>query len=204
MCEEAPYGPKSDIWAFGCLLYELLAGEPPFTAANQVRAPHSHLSYRPRARPHLPPTLLKTRSSQTESSTLCPHNNPRPLTPAVVCCSPRASPEGGTRAQDRGRRAEAPPCGRVGRASAARVANARQAAGEARSTACSLAGHGHGHAYFGKECSVCDCGCELRLSVCVLFKCSKYTEYSHTLLNSRFRCPSFVHSGGHRPRISSA
>ena len=35
--QEAPYDAKSDIWAFGCLLHELLAGAPPFSAANQAR-----------------------------------------------------------------------------------------------------------------------------------------------------------------------
>jgi len=36
LCEERPYDEKSDVWAFGCLIYELATGCPPFTAANQV------------------------------------------------------------------------------------------------------------------------------------------------------------------------
>jgi NIMA (never in mitosis gene a)-related kinase len=36
LCEEKPYDEKSDVWAFGCLIYELATGKPPFTAANQV------------------------------------------------------------------------------------------------------------------------------------------------------------------------
>ena len=30
LCEEKPYNEKSDVWAFGCLLYELLTGQAAF------------------------------------------------------------------------------------------------------------------------------------------------------------------------------
>ena len=36
LCQEQPYNDKSDVWAFGCLAHELLTGDPPFTANNQV------------------------------------------------------------------------------------------------------------------------------------------------------------------------
>jgi serine/threonine protein kinase len=36
LCEERPYDEKSDIWALGCLVYEMIVGHPPFLAANQV------------------------------------------------------------------------------------------------------------------------------------------------------------------------
>jgi serine/threonine protein kinase len=36
LCQERPYNDKSDVWAFGCLVFELVAGVPPFTAQNQV------------------------------------------------------------------------------------------------------------------------------------------------------------------------
>jgi len=36
ICEEQPYNFKSDIWAFGCVMYELASFKPPFTAQNQI------------------------------------------------------------------------------------------------------------------------------------------------------------------------
>ena len=36
MCKNKPYNEKSDIWALGCILYELLTFEHPFTARNQA------------------------------------------------------------------------------------------------------------------------------------------------------------------------
>ena len=34
LCENKPYGPASDVWALGCVLYELCALKRPFDASN--------------------------------------------------------------------------------------------------------------------------------------------------------------------------
>ena len=36
MCEGKPYDTKSDVWALGCLMFELASLKPPFQAANQT------------------------------------------------------------------------------------------------------------------------------------------------------------------------
>ena len=36
MCQNKPYNEKSDIWALGCILYELISFCHPFTASNQA------------------------------------------------------------------------------------------------------------------------------------------------------------------------
>ncbi|GBG72721.1 hypothetical protein CBR_g12290 [Chara braunii] len=36
LCEGKPYNHKTDVWAFGCLVFELATGRPPFEATNQI------------------------------------------------------------------------------------------------------------------------------------------------------------------------
>nr|XP_020651541.1 serine/threonine-protein kinase Nek6-like [Pogona vitticeps] len=34
LCEDLPYGPKADIWALGCVLFEMCARQPPFQSLS--------------------------------------------------------------------------------------------------------------------------------------------------------------------------
>ena len=36
LCNGLPYDAKADMWAFGCLIYELVMFKPPFRATNLV------------------------------------------------------------------------------------------------------------------------------------------------------------------------
>ena len=88
MCEERPYNEKSDVWALGCLIYELCCFAPPFAASNQVGrlrgAPDTGwgqglgfltLTLSPTPTPTLPPTSWR---SPTRSCTALRRRCPRP------------------------------------------------------------------------------------------------------------------------------
>ena len=47
MCEERPYNEKSDVWALGCLVYELCSLRPPFLASNQMALARKILTTEP-------------------------------------------------------------------------------------------------------------------------------------------------------------
>lgn len=59
--EGKPIDAKTDVYALGCVLYECLAGEPPFARETELAVMHAHLSMPPPllsdTRPEFPKTL---------------------------------------------------------------------------------------------------------------------------------------------------
>jgi eukaryotic-like serine/threonine-protein kinase len=45
--EAKPVGPESDVYSLGCIAYEVLSGQPPFTGGSVVTIMHQHLTEAP-------------------------------------------------------------------------------------------------------------------------------------------------------------
>ena len=51
ICEDKPYGKKSDVWSLGCVLYEIAALDLPFQARNLPALAHRIMTKEPKALP---------------------------------------------------------------------------------------------------------------------------------------------------------
>ena len=58
-----PVGPQSDLYALGCVLYEMLAGEVPFTGESPIAIALKHIQEKSvpveKLRPGLPPGVVR-------------------------------------------------------------------------------------------------------------------------------------------------
>ena len=52
ICKEKPYNEKSDIWALGCILYELCTFKHPFETTNQAALVNKILKENPKPIPY--------------------------------------------------------------------------------------------------------------------------------------------------------
>ncbi len=75
ICEDKPYDEKSDVWAIGCLLYELLTLKHPFTGAcfhsTVSKCPNAHSDgffVLAKSLPSLFVTIVRGRYSRIPSS----------------------------------------------------------------------------------------------------------------------------------------
>ncbi|MFF3542801.1 protein kinase [Streptomyces platensis] len=101
---------RTDLYAVGCLLYELLTGRPPYTGDSPFSVMHQHLAAEPvppsRLRPELPPAvdaviaraLHKRREDRFADAatmhtalTTAPHAAPSPPAPTPTALGPAAA-----------------------------------------------------------------------------------------------------------------
>ncbi|GHG73522.1 protein kinase domain-containing protein [Streptomyces glebosus] len=101
---------RTDLYAVGCLLYELLTGRPPYTGDSPFSVMHQHLAAEPvppsRLRPELPPAvdavivraLHKRREDRFADAatmrtalTAAPHAAPAPPAPTPTALDPAAA-----------------------------------------------------------------------------------------------------------------
>ncbi|XP_049897537.1 NIMA-related kinase 12 [Epinephelus moara] len=80
LCQDVPYSSKSDIWALGCLLYEVCALRPPFAATNLLS-----LFYKITKGEYDPvPNIYSNNISSLIQSMLCLNPENRPTAACVL------------------------------------------------------------------------------------------------------------------------
>ncbi|XP_046869940.1 NIMA-related kinase 12 [Hypomesus transpacificus] len=80
LCQDVPYSSKSDIWALGCLLFELCSLSPPFTASNLLSLFYKIIKGQYRPVPH----VFSDNMSSLIQRMLCPAPESRPSAASIL------------------------------------------------------------------------------------------------------------------------